>query len=104
MYTAKRDTGVAASYIEARLAQPSLVRDTSKFSAFKIVKHSLQTAVINKMKFLVLHVRCHAHEGHRDGPHGGYGEDNGDLISVDEVISFSLVSQVYTSRNWHLEP
>lgn len=44
VYTAKRSTGVLASYVEARLGKPSLVRDTSRFSAIDIVKHPIQTA------------------------------------------------------------
>ena len=44
VYTAKRGTGVAASYVEARLGKPSLVRDTSRFSAFEVVKHPINTA------------------------------------------------------------
>ena len=44
VYTAKRGTGVGASYIEARLGKPSLVRDTSRFSAFEVVKHPINTA------------------------------------------------------------
>ena len=44
VYTAKRGTGVAASYVEARLGKPSLVRDTSRFSAFEAFKHPVQTA------------------------------------------------------------
>jgi ATPase family AAA domain-containing protein 3A/B len=43
VYTAKRGTGVAAGYISARLGKPSLVRETSKFSAFETVKHPVKT-------------------------------------------------------------
>lgn len=43
VYTAKRGTGVAASYISARLGKPSLVRDTSRFSIFETVKHPVDT-------------------------------------------------------------
>ncbi|CAB4070297.1 ATAD3A_B [Lepeophtheirus salmonis] len=41
VYTSKRATGVAASYIQARLGKPSLVRDTSRFSAFEFAKHPI---------------------------------------------------------------
>merc|ERR550539_188549 len=34
VYTAKRGTGVIASYVSARLGKPSLVRETSRFSFF----------------------------------------------------------------------
>lgn len=43
VYTAKRGTGVASSYVEARLGKPSLVRDTSRFSAFEVVKSPIST-------------------------------------------------------------
>eukprot|EP00096_Caligus_rogercresseyi_P010762 TRINITY_DN4016_c0_g1_i1.p1 TRINITY_DN4016_c0_g1~~TRINITY_DN4016_c0_g1_i1.p1 ORF type:complete len:586 (+),score=193.44 TRINITY_DN4016_c0_g1_i1:70-1827(+) len=43
VYTSKRATGVAASYVQARLGKPSLVRDTSRFSAFEFVKHPVST-------------------------------------------------------------
>jgi ATPase family AAA domain-containing protein 3A/B len=43
VYTAKRGTGVAASYISARLGKPSLVRATSRFSAFETFKHPIKT-------------------------------------------------------------
>jgi ATPase family AAA domain-containing protein 3A/B len=44
VYTAKRGTGVVASYVSARLGKPSLVRATSRFSAFETFKHPIQTA------------------------------------------------------------
>jgi len=50
VYTAKRGTGVTAGYISARLGKPSLVRDTSRFSAFETVKHPLETAQKFKKK------------------------------------------------------
>jgi len=43
VYTAKHGTGVAAGYVSARLGKPSLVRDTSRFSAFETVKHPIET-------------------------------------------------------------
>ena len=43
VYTAKRATGVAAGYMAARLGKPSLVRDTSRFSAFETVKNPITT-------------------------------------------------------------
>ncbi|XP_057318403.1 ATPase family AAA domain-containing protein 3A homolog [Microplitis mediator] len=42
VYTAKGSTGVAARYIEARLGKPSLVRETSRFSALDAVRHPVQ--------------------------------------------------------------
>lgn len=48
VYTAKRGTGVAASFVSARLGKPSLVRDTSRFSAFETVKHPVKT--VQKLK------------------------------------------------------
>eukprot|EP00095_Tigriopus_kingsejongensis_P002671 maker-scaffold1315_size48675-snap-gene-0.14 protein:Tk02671 transcript:maker-scaffold1315_size48675-snap-gene-0.14-mRNA-1 annotation:"hypothetical protein DAPPUDRAFT_306868" len=48
VYTAKRGTGVMASYVDARLGKPSLVRDTSRFSAFEAIKHPVQT--VKKMR------------------------------------------------------
>jgi ATPase family AAA domain-containing protein 3A/B len=43
-YTAKRGTGVAAKYIEARLGKPSLVRETSRLSPIETLKHPIQVA------------------------------------------------------------
>merc|ERR1719369_1579461 len=43
VYTAKRGTSVAASFIQARLGKPSLVRDTSRFSVFESAKHPIKT-------------------------------------------------------------
>lgn len=42
VYSAKGSTGVAARYIEARLGKPSLVRETSRFSAIDTVRHPIQ--------------------------------------------------------------
>ncbi|XP_023246703.1 ATPase family AAA domain-containing protein 3A homolog isoform X2 [Copidosoma floridanum] len=42
VYSAKGSTGVAARYIEARLGKPSLVRETSRFSAIEAVRHPIQ--------------------------------------------------------------
>ena len=42
-FTAKRTTGVAASYVQARLGKPSLVRDTSRTPLFEAVKHPVNT-------------------------------------------------------------
>merc|ERR1719369_53956 len=43
VYTAKRGTGVIASYVSARLGKPSLVRETSRFSFFETLKHPINT-------------------------------------------------------------
>merc|ERR1719369_2280899 len=43
VYTAKRGTGVVASYVSARLGKPSLVRETSRFSFFETLKHPINT-------------------------------------------------------------
>lgn len=43
VYTAKRGTGVLASFVSARLGKPSLVRDTSRFSVFETAKHPIDT-------------------------------------------------------------
>ena len=43
VYSAKRGTGVLASYVSARLGKPSLVRDTSRFSVFETLKHPINT-------------------------------------------------------------
>ena len=43
-YTAKRGTGVAAKYIEARLGKPSLVRETSRLSPIETFKHPIKVA------------------------------------------------------------
>ncbi|KAK0167572.1 hypothetical protein PV327_004951 [Microctonus hyperodae] len=42
VYSAKGSTGVAARYIEARLGKPSLVRETSRFSALDTIRHPIQ--------------------------------------------------------------
>ncbi len=44
VYTAKRGTGVVGNYVQARLGKPSLVRDTSRFSAFEFAKHPVKSA------------------------------------------------------------
>lgn len=43
VYSAKGTTSVAARYIEARLGKPSLVRETSRFSALDVVRHPIQS-------------------------------------------------------------
>ncbi|XP_001604876.1 ATPase family AAA domain-containing protein 3A homolog [Nasonia vitripennis] len=48
VYTAKGSTGVAGRYIEARLGKPSLVRETSRFSALEALRHPIQT--VKKLK------------------------------------------------------
>jgi len=48
IYSAKRATGVLAGYVTARLGKPSLVRDTSRFSAFEVVKHPVKS--VNKLR------------------------------------------------------
>lgn len=48
VYTAKGSTGIAARYIEARLGKPSLVRETSRFSALDAFKHPIQA--VQKLK------------------------------------------------------
>jgi len=48
VYSAKRATGVVAGYVTARLGKPSLVRDTSRFSAFEVFKHPVNS--INKFR------------------------------------------------------
>merc|ERR1719277_1823555 len=42
-FSAKRVTGVAANYVQARLGKPSLVRDTSRTPLFEAAKHPVQT-------------------------------------------------------------
>ncbi|XP_043463037.1 ATPase family AAA domain-containing protein 3A homolog [Leptopilina heterotoma] len=42
VYSAKGSTGVASRYIESRLGKPSLVRETSRFSALDTVRHPVQ--------------------------------------------------------------
>jgi len=42
-FTAKRATGVTASYIEARLGKPSLVRDTSRIPLLHAAKHPVDS-------------------------------------------------------------
>uniref|UniRef100_A0A914XRN9 AAA+ ATPase domain-containing protein n=1 Tax=Plectus sambesii TaxID=2011161 RepID=A0A914XRN9_9BILA len=44
VYTAKRGTGVAARFVEARLGKPSLVRDTSRITPIETFKHPIKTA------------------------------------------------------------
>lgn len=43
VYAAKYGTGVGAKYIESRLGKPSLVRDTSRFTAIEALKHPIKT-------------------------------------------------------------
>lgn len=47
-YGAKGSLGVAFRFAEARIAKPSLVRETSRVSAFDLVRHPIQT--IKKIK------------------------------------------------------
>ena len=42
-FSAKRVTGVAASYVQARLGKPSLVRDTSRTPLFEVMKHPVNS-------------------------------------------------------------
>ena len=42
VYAAKYGTGVGAKYIESRLGKPSLVRDTSRFTALEALKHPIK--------------------------------------------------------------
>ena len=42
VYAAKYGTGVAAKYVESRLGKPSLVRETSRFSAIESLKHPIK--------------------------------------------------------------
>ncbi|CAJ0576559.1 unnamed protein product, partial [Mesorhabditis spiculigera] len=42
-YAAKRGTGVAARYAEARLGKPSLVRETSRVTPLETLKHPIKT-------------------------------------------------------------
>ena len=44
VYSAKFGTGVAARYIENRLGKPSLIRETSRFTAAQAVKHPIQVS------------------------------------------------------------
>ncbi|XP_067126521.1 ATPase family AAA domain-containing protein 3-B [Centruroides vittatus] len=44
VYTAKRGTGVAARFIEARLGKPALVRETSRITLIDAIKHPVLTA------------------------------------------------------------
>ncbi|XP_033223238.1 ATPase family AAA domain-containing protein 3A homolog [Belonocnema kinseyi] len=48
VYSAKGSTGVAARYIESRLGKPSLVRETSRFSALDVVRHPIEA--VKKLK------------------------------------------------------
>jgi ATPase family AAA domain-containing protein 3A/B len=48
VYTAKGSTGIVARYVEARLGKPSLVRETSRFSALDALRHPVQ--LVQKMK------------------------------------------------------
>ncbi|XP_046555418.1 LOW QUALITY PROTEIN: ATPase family AAA domain-containing protein 3-B-like [Haliotis rubra] len=43
VYAAKYGTGVAAKYVESRLGKPSLVRETSRFTALEALKHPIKT-------------------------------------------------------------
>ncbi|XP_058794165.1 ATPase family AAA domain-containing protein 3A homolog [Phymastichus coffea] len=50
IYTAKGTTGVAARYIEARLGKPSLIRETSRFSAIDALRHPIKAVQKLKIK------------------------------------------------------
>ncbi|XP_011495680.1 PREDICTED: ATPase family AAA domain-containing protein 3 [Ceratosolen solmsi marchali] len=49
VYTAKGSTGIVTRYVEAHLGKPSLVRETSRFSALDALRHPIQLA--RRMKF-----------------------------------------------------
>ncbi|KOC68815.1 ATPase family AAA domain-containing protein 3 [Habropoda laboriosa] len=42
VYSAKGTTGIAARYIESRLGKPSLVRETSRFTALDTIRHPIK--------------------------------------------------------------
>ncbi|CAK9815172.1 ATPase family AAA domain-containing protein 3-B [Anthophora quadrimaculata] len=42
VYSAKGTTGIAARYIESRLGKPSLVRETSRFTALDTMRHPIK--------------------------------------------------------------
>ncbi|XP_045598026.2 ATPase family AAA domain-containing protein 3-A isoform X2 [Procambarus clarkii] len=42
-YAAKGSLGIVFRFVEARLAKPALVRETSRFSPFEAVRHPIQT-------------------------------------------------------------
>jgi len=42
IYLAKHSIGVAARFVEARLGKPSLVRETSRFTAIGAMKHPIK--------------------------------------------------------------
>ncbi|XP_076472724.1 ATPase family AAA domain-containing protein 3-like [Babylonia areolata] len=50
VYAAKYGTGVGAKYIESRLGKPSLVRDTSRFTAIEALKHPVKTVKNMQLK------------------------------------------------------
>ncbi|XP_065344979.1 ATPase family AAA domain-containing protein 3A homolog [Cloeon dipterum] len=50
VYSARGATGVTAKYIESRLGKPSLVRETSRFSALEMLKHPINTAKRFKLR------------------------------------------------------
>ncbi len=63
VYTAKRGTGVIASFVSARLGKPSLVRETSRFSVFETAKHPIKTIqqlrkTPQVRKILFLYAQC----------------------------------------------
>ena len=45
VYAAKYGIGVGARYVESRLGKPSLVRDTSRFTALEALKHPIKVSV-----------------------------------------------------------
>ncbi|XP_068212844.1 ATPase family AAA domain-containing protein 3-A [Palaemon carinicauda] len=49
-YTAKGSLGIVFRYLEARLAKPSLVRETSRVSLFDAVRHPVESIKKIKMK------------------------------------------------------
>ena len=44
IYSAKFGTGVAARYVESRLGKPSLIRETSRFTAIDAAKHPIKVS------------------------------------------------------------
>ena len=44
VYAAKYGIGVGARYVESRLGKPSLVRDTSRFTALEALKHPIKVS------------------------------------------------------------
>jgi hypothetical protein len=60
VYSAKYGIGVTAKFVESRLGKPSLVRDTSRFTALEALKHPVKVSDLCNVDKKIAHSSCHS--------------------------------------------